>query len=114
MPSRAVLADLPQYEEETMPQYEIITRATGRRPDDNPLGMWAAMARRGDLRDEVVDRTVVASLDEARDIARTTMDRVLRSQPPVRNEYEWSRPMPPEGGTIGPLPDGTVIEVRPA
>jgi len=48
-------------------------------------------------------RTAVATLDEARDY--TFNARV--------NDDGQIEPLPAEGGTVGPLPDGTVIEVRP-
>ena len=49
-------------------------------------------------------RTAVATLDEA-DLYLQRLD-------------QWQsvdvRDLPAEGGTVGPLPDGTVIEMRPA
>jgi hypothetical protein len=56
-------------------------------------------------------RTVVATLDAAREAVEATMlDRDHLRGP------EWVDVcgLAPDGGTIGPLPDGTVIEVRPA
>jgi hypothetical protein len=97
-----------------MPKYEIITRATGRRPDDNPLGMWAAMARQGRLRDEVVDRATVDSLDEARETAYSTVTQYTPRHGDAHGAATKALGMSERGGTIGPLADGTVIEVRPA
>ena len=85
--------------------YIITTRATGRRPNDNPLGMWAAMANQGQLKNEVVSRHAVATPEEAREHvhklgadygAMAHLDCIL----------DGTSHLP-----IGPLPDGTVIEV---
>jgi hypothetical protein len=70
-----------------MPQYEITTRATGRRPDDNPLGMWAAMARQGRLRDEVVDQETADTLSEARDWAAWLIESRTNADPDYAGMY---------------------------
>lgn len=54
------------------------------------------------LRHSVPTRTAVVTLDEARDY--TFNARV--------NDDGQIEPLPESGGTVGPLPDGTVIEVR--
>jgi hypothetical protein len=95
----------------------IETRKTGRRPADNPLGMWSAMARQGSLRDDLVSRLAVATLEEARDA--TYNECVLAwHRRDLSHEIDRLmgeiRALPESGGTIGPLPDGTIIEVMPA
>jgi hypothetical protein len=57
----------------------------------------------------------VATLGEARAEARTFINTVA-DRSPGRWMYEMRQEcqqMPESGGVIGPLPDGTVIEVRP-
>jgi hypothetical protein len=60
------------------------------------------------VRAAVLSRIAVATLDEARREGRRIM----------ANAGEWSTAdideLPESGGTVGPLPDGTVIEVRQA
>src|SRR6185295_18290227 len=59
-------------------------------------------------------RTAIATLDEAREAAYYEVDATSPEQPSlVCDEAEQARNLPDSGGTIGPLPDGTVIEVRP-
>jgi len=60
-------------------------------------------------RDYVDTRTAVATLDEAREAARAMCDGP--GEQTIRSAV--STIVGPDGGTIGPLPDGTVIEVRP-
>jgi hypothetical protein len=69
-----------------------------------------------------IDRTAVATLDEARDVANAANDDACERIHAEREAYEGLADfesaaatiddLPAEGGTIGPLPDGTVIEVR--
>jgi hypothetical protein len=58
---------------------------------------------------ERVSRHAVATLDEARETA-------LRAVGERRDMYycEMEDAVPESGGTVGPLPDGTVIEVEQA
>ena len=61
-------------------------------------------------------RAAVATLEEARELA---YDRIVHTPEYTRvtgfPTLEWTHARLPEaGGTVGPLPDGTVIEVRPA
>ena len=56
-----------------------------------------------------ITRTAVATLDEARTVAYFACDRAKPYEDPFKDE---ACDLPTEGGTIGPLPDGTVIEVR--
>jgi hypothetical protein len=56
-----------------------------------------------------VDYTAVATLDEARSHAGALCDHWNADYQPFERE---ARRLPESGGTIGPLPDGTVIEVR--
>lgn len=63
----------------------------------------------------VKSRRAVATLDEA----RTSVAKWMHYDgPPIYDRDEWvrlddaARSLPKAGGTIGPLPDGTVIEVR--
>lgn len=73
-------------------------------------------------------RTAVATLDEARDVAHTTIHAAYRAAYPLQpcglggehsdaqRAHRWHNvdveKLPDSGGTVGPLPDGTVIEVR--
>lgn len=55
------------------------------------------------------DRTAVATLDEAREAAHSAIPA------PTCGDYHGAiYSLSDSGGTVGPLPDGTVIEVRPA
>jgi hypothetical protein len=58
-------------------------------------------------------RTAVATLDEARDDVIARIECAENPDGP-RLDSEWERAhgMDESGGTVGPLPDGTVIEVR--
>jgi hypothetical protein len=64
---------------------------------------------------EVKSRRAVATLDEAREAAHGIVNRA----PAGRAEQYTSSPgrdamtLPESGGTVGPLPDGTIIEVAP-
>ena len=62
-----------------------------------------ASQQRRHCADTEVPRRAVATLDEARDY--TFNARV--------NEDAQDEPLPADGGSIGPLPDGTTIEVAP-
>jgi hypothetical protein len=62
----------------------------------------------------VKDRRAVATLDEAREAAR----RIARELPPVLSPspddiMAFIQALPVVGGWVGPLPDGTAIEVAP-
>ena len=62
-----------------------------------------------------VTRTAVATLDEARDVVTG----IVEEREPFSHKVQETAgsnlsAMRESGGTIGPLPDGTVIEVRPA
>ncbi len=59
----------------------------------------------------------VATLDEAREAAAATVNAAWtdRDDAGIRPHYRMRNRalnLPGEGGTVGPLPDGTVIEVR--
>lgn len=74
------------------------------------------------------NRTAVATLDEARDAAHKTIHAAYRTAYPLKprglggehsdaqRAHRWHnvdvKKLTDAGGTIGPLPDGTVIEVR--
>lgn len=62
----------------------------------------------------------VATLDEAREAAYATVENQIATSGPSYASPDDAQTMalaaahiPAEGGTIGPLPDGTVIAVRP-
>jgi hypothetical protein len=58
-------------------------------------------------------RTAVATLDEAReDVVATVEIAEDPDGPRLDSLWEHAHGMDESGGTIGPLPDGTVIEVR--
>jgi hypothetical protein len=64
---------------------------------------------------DVTDRRAVATLDEARGAAQEAVD----SAGPIKSRHSWeaicgyiAHTMGEEGGTVGPLPDGTVIAVE--
>jgi hypothetical protein len=59
----------------------------------------------------VLSRREVATLEEAR---REAGRACLGSTSLDLRNVEQARTLPDSGGTVGPLPDGTVIEVRPA
>lgn len=88
--------------------YVITTRNTDprQRMAVEPNGRWT----------DVTSRRAVATLDEAREAARETIYRQEmsgRANDPqfVKVAREFHR-IDDEGGTVGPLPDGTVIEVE--
>ena len=59
---------------------------------------------------ESVSRRAVATLEEARDV----WDAALTALGDSTGNYDSTpEDMPEPGGTVGPLPDGTVIEVEP-
>jgi hypothetical protein len=58
-----------------------------------------------------VSGRAVATLEEAR---REAGRACLGSTSLDLRNVEQARTLPESGGTVGPLPDGTVIEVRPA
>ena len=55
-------------------------------------------------------RTAVATLDEARTAAYFACDAAKPYEDPFKDA---ACDLPESGGSVGPLPDGTVIEVRP-
>jgi hypothetical protein len=57
---------------------------------------------------DVFSRREVATLEQAR---RTAGQACLGSTPLNLENIERARTLPDSGGTVGPLPDGTVIEV---
>lgn len=71
-------------------------------------------------------RVAVATLDEARDLAVTvvgdrraadpteTIDTLELASPRWDDRCTDAQRLPAEGGTVGPLPDGTTIAVDPA
>lgn len=62
--------------------------------------------------DATIDtRTAVATLDDARGHARVSLGGALGWQ--VVEHRTAIDELPESGGTIGPLPDGSMIEVRP-
>lgn len=65
---------------------------------------------------ERMARRAVATLEEARERAEDTVfDHLGPERMPDDRPVEfatYARNLPEEGGTIGPLPDGTVIEVE--
>jgi hypothetical protein len=90
-----------------MPKYRITTVQPD--PDDIAAGCNMVSDR--------VTRTTVDSLDEARTTAGRGVEAGIET---VREVGDWevytdaAAALPESGGTIGPLADGTVIEVRPA
>jgi hypothetical protein len=88
-----------------MPQYRITTVQPD--PDDIAAGCNMVSDR--------VTRTTVDSLDEARTTAGRRVEAGIET---VREVGDWevytdaAAALPESGGTIGPLADGTVIEVR--
>jgi hypothetical protein len=55
-------------------------------------------------------RRAVATLEEAREWVYRSLD---RDPLPVAGRLGMAMGLPESGGTLGPLPDGTVIEVEP-
>lgn len=70
-----------------------------------------------------VSRRAAVTLEKARDYADEQVIACFDAIPPTLEAKEWSdveytfrdfaQAMPESGGTIGPLPGGTVIEVQP-
>jgi hypothetical protein len=81
-----------------MPQYVITTRPRFTRRNDWP---------------GTEERTTVDSLDEALGEVSTTVCNLMAGENFGQYQDEF-RAIDESGGTIGPLPDGTIIEVRPA
>jgi len=65
-----------------------------------------------DASDVWKDRTAVATLDEARKAAYAAIGE--NDNPPYFDGHFAVDSLEADGGTVGPLPDGTVIEVAPA
>jgi hypothetical protein len=63
-----------------------------------------------------VTRTAVATLEEAREAVERKIRYLHAHAPEDHPDYRPFIPdeLPDSGGTVGPLPDGTVIEVRQA
>jgi len=59
-----------------------------------------------------VTRHAVATLDEARDEAAYRIERITGGDPDYEEVYTDAQGCSELGDTFGPLPDGTVIEVR--
>jgi hypothetical protein len=79
---------------------------TTKRPNECPSRVGFA----DDMR--VTGRRAVATLEEARD---GSIDIVRHAGPPVGEYFEAEKianRLPESGGTVGPLPDGTLIEVE--
>jgi hypothetical protein len=66
------------------------------------------------IRETILSRHAVATLDEARQEANRSLHRgkLLADTDYARFGYAIDM-LPESGGTVGPLPDGTVIAVRP-
>jgi hypothetical protein len=78
---------------------------TTKRPNEMPSRVGFA----DDMR--IVGKPVaVTTLDEAREAVVATVMGALRNDPP--DDYLIAQRIGESGGTVGPLPDGTVIEVR--
>ena len=61
---------------------------------------------------QALDRRAVATLDDARDIAVQITFR--RPMPPYSDQWDDALlALDAMGGTIGPLPDGTMVKVEP-
>lgn len=60
-----------------------------------------------------VSRRAVATLEEAKQRATAPVFAHFRAHGPAQPLYNAIEALPEHGGTIGPLPDGTVIEVEP-
>lgn len=74
-----------------------------------PGGRFGYPADRPHPGDELATQHAVATLDEARDFIATGID---PNDSDSRDHYADVRALDENGGTIGPLPDGTVIEVK--
>ena len=83
-------------------------------------GAW-----RGSVLEHEVSRTAVATLEDAREAALQGIEDAYRGQVPhivdsahgleaFHESDTDAEELLESGGTVGPLPDGTVIEVRPA
>lgn len=59
-------------------------------------------------------RRAVATLDEAREVIRQIAWDRPPGQTPTPDDAMAIHALPESGGTVGPLPDGTVIEVEAA
>jgi len=93
-----------------MPYVITTSNPTLRAAFDEAGGRGIDLAERIDAAES---RTAVATLDEAR---QTTLGAVIgdRDYEDIRHvDVHAAHIMDESGGTIGPLPDGTVIEVRP-
>jgi hypothetical protein len=94
---------------EHMPEHYIVTTRNPR------IGQSAQVEHmRGPF---ILSRTQVATLYEAREAVRKAIT-PAESNDPLRAGFDAARAavklVGESGGTIGPLPDGTVIEVWPA
>jgi hypothetical protein len=69
-----------------------------------------------DNENPIVSRHAVATLEEARDKGWAEARRHLHVDQGASEWVRWGdafRDLPESGGTVGPLPDGTVIKVEP-
>jgi hypothetical protein len=83
--------------------YIITTLAQCEHPDGSP----PEHGRR------IQSRRAVATLEEARQHARNEADATVREDEfAPKAAWDAIAALPEAGGTVGPLPDGTVIEVR--
>jgi hypothetical protein len=64
----------------------------------------------GEHRPESVSRRAVATLEEAHCVAYDIAEPGPRGE---RHNHQAALLLPESGGTVGPLPGGTVIEVKP-
>jgi hypothetical protein len=61
----------------------------------------------------IVSRRAVATLEEARSVCRGTVHETHVNGAPVDEPWVQTDALRESGGTVGPLPDGTVIKVEP-
>lgn len=75
------------------------------------IGKYDRVCNRCSLGDIPTSRTAVATLDEARETAHQIAG-ASGVWVKVRPHVWDAKGLPEAGGTVGPLPDGTVIEVK--
>lgn len=65
--------------------------------------------------DELVSEYAVATLEEARTVPVAHIEHAsIGSRDDWADAHYAAQTLPESGGTVGPLPDGTIIEVRPS
>ena len=69
--------------------------------------------RPGPLGTDLLSRHAVATLDEAREYAWETVKQISGPSTATVANRAACESITERGGTIGPLPDGTMIEVKP-